>query len=208
MYLHSACCNRTNVPAVQNTLPVTVAAAARSMHRPRVFATMGGFARPACARCLRAPTRRVFTTTHVFITRHVFTRPVFEKCLRASACVRRSVLWEVSSRAHVSSRRLGSSPDCLREVSSPAHVSSRRRASSPDLSSGRVFARPCVFATKRVFARPVFGKCFRPPTCLRNDACLRPTCLREASSPAHVSSRRRVPSPARVFAPRSVFAPM
>ena len=78
---------------------------------------------------------------------------------------------------------------CLREVSSPAHVSSRRRASSPDLSSGS------VFATTRVFAGPVFGKCLRDDTCLRDDACLRRTCLREVSSRRHVCSRRRVSSP-------------
>ena len=83
-------------------------------------------------------------------------------------------------------------------------MSSRRRRSSPDVSSGSVFARPCVFATTRVFAWPVFGKCIRDPTCLRDDACLRRTCLREVSSRRHVSSRRRLSSPdlssGRVFA--------
>ena len=88
----------------------------------------------------------------------------------------------------------GVRPACLRVVSSTAHVSSRRRVSSPDLSSGSVFARPRVFATMRVFDRPGFGTCHRPPTCLRDDACPRPTCLRDVSSHAHVSSRRRVPS--------------
>ena len=79
-----------------------------------------------------------------------------------------------------------------------------------------------VFACPRAFARPVFGKCLRPPmclrddTCLRDDACLRQTCLREVSSHAHVSSRRHVSSPglssgsvfarSRVFATTRVFA--
>ena len=99
---------------------------------------------------------------------------------------------------------------CLREVSSPAHASSRRRVSSPELSSGSVFARPCVFATTPVFPRPVFGKCLGDDTCLRDDACLRLTCLREVSSPSHVSSRRRLSLPdlslRRVFARPYVFA--
>ena len=50
-----------------------------------------------------------------------------------------------------------------------------------------VFARPRVFATTRVFARPVFARCLHTPTCLRDDfarpvfgKCLRPTmCLRD-----------------------------
>ena len=79
-------------------------------------------------------------------------------------------------------------------MSSPPHVSSRRRASWPDLTSQSVFARPRVFATTRVFAGPVLGKCLRPPECLRDDTCARPTCLRDVSSHAHVSSRQRVPS--------------
>ena len=111
MYLHTACCNRKNVPAVQNTLPLAVAAIA--------------------ARCV----------------------------------------------AHVSSRRWVCLPD----------LSSRGRVSSADLSLGGVLARPRVFATTWVFARPVFEKCLRPcmcprtclraPTCLRDDTCPRPTCL-------------------------------
>ena len=113
----------------------------------------------------------------------------------------------------------------LREVSSPSHASSRRRVSSPDLSSGSVLTRPCVFATTRVLARPVFrkclrdGACLRPPMCLRDDACSHPTCLREASSPAHARTwlhywkclgkgralGKCLRSP-KIFAPRSVFA--
>ena len=46
----------------------------------------------------------------------------------------------------------------------------------------RVCARSCVFATTRVFAKSVFGKCLCPPMCLRDDACLRQTCLRPVSS--------------------------
>ena len=111
----------------------------RSMCRPRVFAAMSVFARP------------VFGThlcPRVFAAMSVFARPVFGTHLRPPTCLRDDA---------------GLRPTCLREVSSPAHVSSRRRVSSPALSSGRVFARPCVFATRgsspdlssgRVFARP------------------------------------------------------
>ena len=120
----------------------------------------------------------VFARPCVFATTRVFAQPVFGKCLRDDACLRRT---------------------CLREVSSPSHVSSRRRLSSPDLSSGRVFARPRVFTTARALARPVFGKCLLGRSwlhfwtglgkdsalgrCLREDTCLRDdtssdTCLR------------------------------
>ena len=92
-------------------------------------------------------------------------------------------LREVSARAHVSSRRWCLGPTCLRGVLSDALVSLRKR----------VFARPCVFATTRVFARPVFGKRLRPLMSLRDDASIRLTC-REVSSYAHVTSGRCVPS--------------
>ena len=136
------------------------------------FTTMSVFARPVFGTCLRTP--RVFATTRVF------GRPVFGKYLRPPTCLRDDA---------------GLRPTCLWDVSSHAHVSSRRSGSSLDLSSGSVFARPRVFATTRVFARPVFRKYLRPPTCLRDDAGLRPTCLQEVSSPTHVSSRRRGSSP-------------
>ena len=73
------------------------------------------------------------------------------------------------------------------------------------LSWGSAFARPCVFATTHVFARPFsgngfarvssrrhvflpFGKCLRTPVSLREETCFRPTCLREVSSHTHASS--------------------
>ena len=73
---------------------------------------------------------------------------------------------------------------------------------------GSVCAGPCFFVMTRVFAPPVFGRCLRPPMCLRDDAC-----LREVSAHVHVSLRRRVPSPdlpsgrclVRVFAPKNVL---
>ena len=125
MDLRTTCCNRKNLPAVQNAASRSCGCRG-SMCCPRVFATMSVFARPVFARCLRTPT-----------------------CFRDDASFR---------------------PTCLREMSSPAHVSSRRRVSSPDLSSGSVVARPCVFATTRVLAPPVCGTCLRPSTCLRDDA--------------------------------------
>ena len=84
------------------------------------------------------------------------------------------------------------------------HMSSQRRVSSPDLSSGSAFARQCVFATMRVFTRPVFrkaptrrrvsGSAFaRPHVFATTRVLARPVfrkCLR-----AHVSARRRVFSP-------------
>ena len=226
----------------------------RSMCRPRVFATMSVFARRVFARCLRTPTcLRDDADLRLGQRLHTPTR------LRHDAGLRPTCLWEVSSHAHASSPRRGSSPDlslgsvfarppvfattrvfarpvfgkclrtptrlrhdaglrptCLWEVSSHAHASSPRRGSSPDLSLGSVFARPPVFATTRVFARPVFGKCLRTPTRLRHDAGLRPTCLWEVSSHAHASSPRRGSSPdlslgsvfarPRVFATTRVFA--
>ena len=154
----------------------------------------------------------------VFLTKRVFIRPVFGKC-----SARPRVFADLSC---------GS-------FSSRAYMSSRRRGSSPDLS-GSVFALPCVFATARVFARPVSGKsgkclrlpaslrptlssemsslalgtCLRPPTCLhddavlarpvlgtclhtptclRDDACLRPTCLRQLCSCACMASLLEMP---------------
>ena len=122
-----------------------------------------------------------YTTTRAFATTHVFARRVFGKCLRTPMCLRDDTslrlacLREVSSRAHVSSRRRVSSPDlvfgkclrddaclhddaclrqsCLREVSSPAHVSSRRRVPSPDLSSGSVFSDAHGFTSGQALAR-------------------------------------------------------
>ena len=86
-------------------------------------------------------------------------------------------------------------PTCLGAVSLHAHVSSRRR----------------------VFARPVFWKCLRRPTCFRDDASLRQTCLQQVSSYTRVGSLRKVSRASavcsgsvfgrpRAFAPRSVFA--
>ena len=111
-------------------------------------------------------------------------------CLRNDAGLRLTCLnyRGVSLPAHVSSRRVFARhvfgkclrpPTCLRD-----DVGLRLTC----LNSGRVFARPRVFAKTRIFGRRVFGKCLRPPTCLREDAGLRLTCLREVSSPAHVSS--------------------
>ena len=73
-------------------------------------------------------------------------------------------------------------PTYLREVPSCARVSSRRRVSPPDLSSGSVFAFPCVFAT---CLRPT---CPRSPTCLCDDACLHRTCFFGISSNTHMAS--------------------
>ena len=131
----------------------------RSMCRPRVFATMSVFARRTFARCLRAPT---------------CLRD--DACLRDDTCLHRTCLWEVSSRAHVSS--VFARPifgTCLR---TPMHVCSRRRVALPDLSSGnvfvhpRVFARPRVFVTPRAFARAVFCKCLLTCTWLHSGTCL------------------------------------
>ena len=57
-------------------------------------------------------------------------------------------------------------PTCLWDVSSRTCVSSRQPVSLQNLSSGHVFTHPCVFATTRIFARPVFRKCLRVPLCL------------------------------------------
>ena len=112
-------------------------------------------------------------------------------------------------------------PTCLREVSSHTYVSWQRHVPSPDLSLGSVFAHPCVFATRRVFARsvfgkclrattrvfarPVFGKCLRTPLCLRDKTCLHGAFLRQISSDTHMASRCEVSWPG-VFAPRNVSA--
>ena len=153
--------------------------------------------------------------THCLPRLRLSSLDVSRTCLRGDECVR---------------------PTCLRDVSSHAHVSSRRRGSSPDLSSGSVFARPCVFATTRVFARhvfacprvfattrvlarpvlgaclrtpcvfatmrvlarPVFKNCLRPPTCVFAKPgfgkCLRPpTCLRDDACPRPTCFRNLSP---------------
>ena len=80
-------------------------------------------------------------------------------------------------------------PLCMRWIHARARPGGSRSRVSNRGRAGHVFARPGVFATTRVFARPGFGTCHRPPTCLCDDACPRPTCLRD------VSSRRHMPSP-------------
>ena len=125
----------------------------------------------------------------VFATVNVFASAVFTRCLRAPTCLRDEACLHLT---------------CFREVSSRARVFA-------GLSSGSVFVPPHVFATTRVFARPVFGTCLRTPTCLHDDVCLRLACLRDVFSLAHVSSRRRVPSPdlgsAIVFSHADGFTP-
>ena len=124
--------------------------------------------------------RSVFATTRVFA---IFARPVFCKCLGAPdmSSRLREVLHprvfattcaspDLSSNAHVSSRRHVPSS----ELSSG--VSSRRHVSSPHLYWGNVFARPRVFAPGRVFE----GMCLQTPTCLSTMCLLTPRCLRRA----------------------------
>ena len=105
----------------------------------------------------------------------VFTQPVFGKCLgvitlvclRDDACLRPTCLVFAFYRVLMCLREDGSlRPTCLWDVSSRTCVSSRQPVSLQDLSSGHVFTHPCVFATTRIFARPVFGKCLRVPLCL------------------------------------------
>ena len=91
---------------------------------------------------------------------------------------------------------------CLRSVLACPRVFSPQRRLRMFL--GSVFARPCAFATTRIFAPLVFRKRLRMLMCLHNATCLRPTCLREMSPHAHVSSRQRVSSPD--LSSRSVFA--
>ena len=131
----------------------------------------------------------VFALPRVFTTTPVFARPVFGKCLHPPMCLRFGKCLRDDTCLRDDACLCQT---CLREVSSPSHVCSRRRLSSPDLSSGRVFARPHVFATTRALARPVFGKCLLGRswlhfwTGLGKDSALG-RCLRE-----DVSSRRHV----------------
>ena len=155
--------------------------------------------------------RRLMCRPRVFATMSVFARTVFASCLRTPTCLRATCLGEVSSPAHVSSRR---------SVSSHAHVSSLRGAPSPpDLSSATVFSRehgftsgsalvkavrsgsvlqrPRVFALGSVFAGSVssdahvsslssLGMCLLTPRCLRRPcfeaSVLDPTRLQNVSS--------------------------
>ena len=76
------------------------------------------------------------------------------------------------------------------------HTACCNRASLPRLQLSLLDVSPRVRATMSVFARPVFARCLRAPTCLRDDACLRDaTCFRGS-----VFVRPRV------FHLRSVFA--
>ena len=107
-------------------------------------------------------------TCTMFARMGVLARPVFAKCLRTPTCSRGDATTHVFARP-VFGKRL---------CPPMSHVSSRRRASSPHLSSGRVFARPRVFAATRAFARAVFGNCplvhtwFHFWECLGKDSAL------------------------------------
>ena len=74
------------------------------------------------------------------------------------------------------------------------------RPARPSLSSGSAFARPCVFATTRAFARPIFGRCLLTRTWRHSRKCVR------AVWSGSVFRRPRVFAPRSVFATRSAFA--
>ena len=154
----------------------------------------------------------VFATARVFATTRVFAGPVFGKCLRddtclhEDACLRLTCLRDVSSHAHVSSRRRVPSPDLSsRSVFSDAHGFTSGQALARTARSGGVFAKTRVFATTRrptrVFAGNVSsdahvsslsspGMCLLTPTCLRRKCveaqpwtpCVFKMCLRSSAN--------------------------
>ena len=154
----------------------------------------------------------VFATTRVFTTTRVFAGPVFGKCLcpptclHDDACLRLTCLRDVSSHAHVSSRRRVPSPYLSSgSVFSDAHGFTSGQALARTARSGGVFVKTRVFATTRrptrVFAGNVSsdahvsslsspGMCLLTPTCLRRPCveaqpwtpCVFKMCLRSSAN--------------------------
>ena len=163
MYLHTACCNRKERPCSSKHTASRGCGCRDSMCRQRVFATMGVFARPAFASrgvfahvSLPRPlsSRRIMSSPDlssggVFARERVFAHLSERRCLRAPTCL------------------LGLHQTCVREVSSPSSlwdVSSRAHMSSPH--DDACPCPTCLWTCLRTHTCLCDDACLRP-TCLR-----------------------------------------